>query len=73
MNANKVVKKARRFAKPFRITRGEEFRMKDVDPGDTLSFKSEAKPHVKEALAIVVQALADLQDKLYARTNGLCC
>jgi len=67
VNTNKVIKKARKFAKPFRITRGEEFRMKDVDPGYTLSFKSEAKPRAKEALAIGVQALADLQDKLYAQ------
>ena len=67
MNANKVIKKARKFAKPFRITRGEEFRMKDVDPGDILSLKSETKPRAKEALAIGVQALADLQDKLYAQ------
>ena len=67
MNTNKVIKKARKFAKPFRITRGEEFRMKDVDPGDVLSLKSETKPRAKEALAIGVQALADLQDKLYAQ------
>ena len=67
MNANKVIKKARKFAKPFRITRGEEFRMKDVDPSDILSLKSETKPRAKEALAIGVEALADLQDKLYAQ------
>ena len=67
MNTNKVIKKARKFAKPFRITRGEEFRMKDVDPGDVLSLKSETKPRAKEALAIGVEALADLQDKLYAQ------
>jgi len=67
MNTDKVIKKARKFAKPFRITKGEQFRMKDVDPGDTLAFKSEAKPRAKEALAIGVQALAELQDKLYAQ------
>ena len=67
MNTDKVIKKARKFAKPFRITNGEQFRMKDVDPADTLQFKSEAKPRAKEALAIGVQALAELQDKLYAQ------
>jgi len=41
--------------------------MKDVDPGDVLSLKSETKPRAKEALAIGVEALADLQDKLYAQ------
>jgi PPK2 family polyphosphate:nucleotide phosphotransferase len=69
MNTDKVIKKARKFAKPFRITKGEQFRMKDVDPGDTLAFKSEAKPRAKEALAIGVQALAELQDKLYAQNK----
>jgi PPK2 family polyphosphate:nucleotide phosphotransferase len=67
MNTDKVIAKARKFAKPFRITRGKQFRMRDVDPGDTLAFKSEAKPRAKEALAIGVQALAELQDKLYAQ------
>src|SRR5215469_6940361 len=67
MNSHKVIKKARKFAKPFRITRGEQFRMKHVDPGDTLDFKSEAKPRAREALATGVQALAELQDKLYAQ------
>ena len=69
MNTDKAIKKARKFAKPFRITKGEQFRMKDVDPGDTLAFKSEAKPRAKEALAIGVQALAELQDKLYAQNK----
>jgi len=69
MNTDKVIKKARKFAKPFRITKGEQFRMKDVDPADTLAFKSEAKPRAKEALAIGVQALAELQDKLYAQNK----
>jgi PPK2 family polyphosphate:nucleotide phosphotransferase len=69
INTDKVIKKARKFAKPFRITKGEQFRMKDVDPGDTLAFKSEAKPRAKEALAIGVQALAELQDKLYAQNK----
>jgi PPK2 family polyphosphate:nucleotide phosphotransferase len=67
MNADKVIKKARKFAKPFRITRGDQFRMKDVDPNDTLHFKSEAKPRAREALTTGVQALAELQDKLYAQ------
>jgi len=67
MKPKQILKKARKFAKPFRITNGGKFRMKDVDPGDTLGFKSEAKPRAKEALTIGVQLLAELQDKLYAQ------
>ena len=55
------------FAEPFRVTNGKSFRLKDVDPGDTLRFKREDKPRAKEALAIGVQALAELQDMLYAQ------
>ena len=48
--------------------RGKEFRLKDVDPNDTLEFtKEEDKPRSKEALAMGVTALAELQDKLYAQ------
>jgi PPK2 family polyphosphate:nucleotide phosphotransferase len=58
---------ARRIAKPFRVTDGDGFRLKDIDPGDTLDLKSEDKPAAKEALATGVEALADLQDMLYAQ------
>src|SRR6059058_5231664 len=68
MKTKEVIKRAREFAKPFRITKGKDFRLKDVDPDDTLEFTKEAdKPKAKEALATGVMALAELQDKLYAQ------
>jgi PPK2 family polyphosphate:nucleotide phosphotransferase len=67
MKAKEVIKKSHKFAKPFRITNGERFELKDVDPSDTLGLKSEAEPRAKEALASGVQTLAELQDKLYAQ------
>jgi PPK2 family polyphosphate:nucleotide phosphotransferase len=68
MNATKaVIKRARGFAKPFRVTDGGKFRLKDIDPGDTLDLGSEDKPRAKEALATGVEALAELQDMLYAQ------
>ena len=67
MNIKKVIKKARKFAKPFRVTNGGKFKLKDYDPADTLGLKSEAKPRAKEALQIGVQALAELQNMLYAQ------
>ena len=67
MKTQELLKKARMFAKPFRVTDGDKFRLKDVDPGDTLGFKSEAKPRAKEGLQIGVSALAELQDMLYAQ------
>jgi len=68
MKTKEVIKRARGFAKPFRVTKGKDFRLKDVDPGDTLEFtKEEHKSKAKEALATGVLALAELQDKLYAQ------
>jgi PPK2 family polyphosphate:nucleotide phosphotransferase len=67
MKTKEIVKNARKIAAPFRVTNGSKFRLKDVDPGDTLSFDSKDKDRAKEALAAGVQALAHLQDKLYAQ------
>jgi PPK2 family polyphosphate:nucleotide phosphotransferase len=67
MKIQKLLQKARKLAKPFRVIDGGRFRLKDVDPGDTLGFKSEAKPWAKEELQIGVTALAELQDMLYAQ------
>ena len=67
MKPKDLIKRARRFAKPFRVTDGRGFRLKDVDPGDTLGIGEENKPKAKEALAMGVTALAELQDKLYAQ------
>ena len=67
MKTKEVLQKARKFAKPFRVTDGGRFRLKNVDPGDTLGFKSEAKPRAKEGLQFGVSALAEFQDMLYAQ------
>src|SRR5438094_609276 len=68
MKTKEIIKTASELAKPFRISKGENFRLKDVDPDDTLDFTKEAdKPRAKEALAMSVTALAELQDKLYAQ------
>jgi len=68
MKTKEIIKNARDLARPFRISKGKNFRLKDVDPDDTLDFTKEAdKPRAKEALAMGVTALAELQDKLYAQ------
>jgi len=69
MKMNELIKRSRRISKPFRVIDGEGFRLKEVDPGDTLDFTSEDKPRAKEALATGVEALALLQDMLYAQDN----
>jgi len=67
MKTKEVIKSARELAKPFRVTKGKNFRLKDIDPDNTLDFTKEDKPKSKEALANGVMALAELQDKLYAQ------
>jgi len=62
------IKKARKLAKPFRVT-DDKFRLKDIDPDDTLDLTSEDKPRAKEALAAGIDVLAELQDMLYAQDN----
>ena len=45
----------------------DRFRLKDIDPDDTLDLTSEDKPRAKEALAMGIDVLAELQDMLYAQ------
>ena len=67
MSKKDLTRKARKFARPFRITNGDKFQLKDFDPSDTLGLESDKKPRAQEALANGVAALADLQDMLYAQ------
>ena len=63
-----LIKNARQFAKPFRVT-DDRFRLKDIDPNDTLDLSSEDKPRAKEALAMGIDVLTELQDMLYAQDS----
>ena len=67
MNKKEFIKRAKNFSKPFRISDGKEFKLKHIDPEDTLGLKSEDKPKAKEALKDGIEVLAELQDKLYAQ------
>ncbi len=67
MKNNHLIKIVSRFAEPFRVTKGKDFRLKHYDPADTLWLKSEDKPKAKEGLVKGVEALSELQDRLYAQ------
>ena len=69
MKLKKVIAISRRFSKPFRITDPKNFKLGKFDPGDTRGLHSESKPRAQEALKIGVEALAELQDMLYAQDN----
>ena len=70
MKITDIIQQARELAAPFRVTNGDKFRLKDVDPAETLQFGSKDKLRAKEALARGVEALAELQDRLFAQD---CC
>lgn len=66
MNIEKLIKRARPFCEPYRVTKASSFRLKDIDPGDTQHLTSDDKSRAKEVLSMGVEALAALQEMLYA-------
>jgi hypothetical protein len=61
-------KRIHELIKPYVITKGNKFRLKDFDPGDTGGFTPE-KDVAQAALARGVKMLRELQEKLYAQNN----
>jgi PPK2 family polyphosphate:nucleotide phosphotransferase len=61
------IKQVEKFIRPYRITKGRKFRLKDINPADTRGLKSEQKGEAQEMLARGVQWLAEEQEKLYAQ------
>jgi PPK2 family polyphosphate:nucleotide phosphotransferase len=67
MKLSKVLSISHDIAKPYLVDGRKKFRLKDYDPADTANFTSADKPRAKEALTIGIEALAELQDMLYAQ------
>jgi PPK2 family polyphosphate:nucleotide phosphotransferase len=67
LSLSQKVKRSRQFSAPYRVSDGKKFRLKDIDPGDTGEMTDEQKPEAKEALAMGVDTLAELQERLYAQ------
>jgi PPK2 family polyphosphate:nucleotide phosphotransferase len=67
MKLKDLVKLARDFSEPYKITNGSKFRLKDIDPDDTGDLKKDDKPRAQAALKAGVTALTELQDMLYAQ------
>ena len=67
MKTKEVIERAHKLCKPYRVTKGKKFRLKDVDPGDTGKHTAKDKKEAKEALQEGVEALAELQDMLYGQ------
>ena len=66
LSRKELIHRSKEFSKQFRIKDGKDFRLKDHDPGEDGGLGSEDKPLAKQALQIGVEALATLQEVLYA-------
>src|SRR5215813_6612941 len=69
MQLDEIIQRARELAEAYRITKDNTFRLKDIDPEDTAGLEAEDKPRAQEGLQTGVQALAALQDRLYAQAR----
>jgi len=67
MKLDEIIKTASDLATPYRITEGDTFRLKDIDPDDIAGMEAADKLRAKEGLHSDVLALAELQDMLYAQ------
>jgi PPK2 family polyphosphate:nucleotide phosphotransferase len=67
LKTKNLFKGARRLAKRFRVTNGRTFRLKDFDPAETLGLDEDDKSRAKKLLKQGVEALSELQDRLYAQ------
>lgn len=62
-----LIKRAKKFAKNYCVGDGKKFKLKDYRTEPKMNLGPEDKPLVKEALEQGVEALAALQDILYAQ------
>jgi PPK2 family polyphosphate:nucleotide phosphotransferase len=67
LSTKEMARRARDLSRPYRVTDGDKFRLKKADPGDTGRLDAEDKPLAKAVLAEGIDALAELQDMLYAQ------
>jgi len=66
MITNKQAEKIQKLIRPYCITDGKNFRLKDIDPDDTGEFGKNDKTRLREALDEGIIQLRELQEKLYA-------
>lgn len=69
LSKKELVKRAKKFAKKYYVGDGKKFKLKDYSTQPKMTLGQEDKPLVKEALEQGVQALATLQDILYAQNS----
>ncbi len=67
LSKKELIKRAKNFSKQYCVGKGEDFKLKDYETKASFDLGEEGKPLVKETLQIGVDALAAMQDILYAQ------
>jgi PPK2 family polyphosphate:nucleotide phosphotransferase len=67
--SHELVELARELSRPFRVEGGKGFRLARHDPGETLHLDASDKERARQGLERGVEALAALQDMLYAQNR----
>lgn len=67
LSKKELIKRAKKFSKRYCVGDGKKFKLKDYSTSPKMSLGPEDKQVVKEALGLGVEALAALQDILFAQ------
>ncbi len=67
LSKKELIKRAKKFSERYCVGDGSNFKLKDYKSKPHLDLGKEDKPMVKQALQLGVEALATLQDILYAQ------
>lgn len=67
LSKKELVQRAKKFSKQYYVGDGDGFKLKDYETQASFNLGEEGKPLVKQTLEIGVEALASLQDVLYAQ------
>ena len=67
LSKKELVQRAKKFSKQYCVGDGDGFKLKDYETKASFNLGDEGKPLVKQTLEIGVEALAALQDVLYAQ------
>jgi PPK2 family polyphosphate:nucleotide phosphotransferase len=62
-----VIKRSHELSRPYRVTQGRRFQLKDIDADDSGGFDGKDKPAAREMLETGIEALCALQERLYAQ------
>lgn len=67
LSRKEFIARAKKLSKPYRVTGDKKFKLKDFPTSVDNDLGKESKPRAHQALQLGVQALAEMQDKLYAQ------